>query len=209
MTSLEKSLYDDVKRYEYAVLAGRLAQSEEGQPFIHSALEKLMSSLNEDAALSTSVAIQHGGEKDIIDGYTGKYQRVLNSISISEYLKGEGVIEKAKERFGEFFNEKYEIINKKIEGAKYIIDGIKKGKYKFPEREKEKAKKDILEYGAIYLLINALETRKFNRLRGEVTSEDGEKSIDGIIKEPEKYVKNVFAEYLNMNHEKESYKKAA
>ena len=207
MTNLEKSSYDDVRRYEYAALASHLAQSKEGQEIIPGALEKLLHSLNEDAALSTSVAIKHGGEKDIIDLYTGKYQKALNSITIEEYLKEEGInCETAKEKFGKFFNETYETIDGKIEEAKDIL---KIGGYKFPDKEKERARGNIKEYGGIYLLINSIQNRKFEKLRAEVAGENYNKAPDEIMKDPDKYVNKIFAEYLNMNHEKaeeESYK---
>ncbi|MBA7605873.1 hypothetical protein ES703_13008 [subsurface metagenome] len=187
-------LEDDLKRYQYGRLAGRLYQSEEGRNFIPGALEQLMNSLHEDAALSTGVAIKHGGEEDIIGIYSGKYQKALNSINIEEYLKQAGIDTKTiKDNFGQFFSENYEIINSKIEEAKDILKG--RG-YKFLEGEKEKARENIKKYGAIYSLINLLESRKFENLRGEVAGENYSKSIDELSKNPEKYVETAFANYL-------------
>jgi len=200
------ALDDDLKRYEYAASANRISQSEEGQQFILPTLEKLRGRLNEDAALSTGIAIKHGGIEDIINAYTGKYQKILTSANIGEYLEVEGVnLETAKDNFGEFFNEKYETINGKIEEAKDILEV---GGYKFPDEEKERARGNIKKYGGIYLLIKSLESRKFEKLRGEVAGESYDKSVDEIIKDPQKYVAEVFAKYLNADYgqpKEESY----
>lgn len=135
--------------------------------------------------------------KEAIDDIQEDYKKALDSITIGEYLKEGGMnLESLKENFGEFFGNKYGTIKEKIDRAKYVIAGIKEKKYKFPEGELEKKKNDLEKYGAVYLLIEAMEGAKFEALRGEVAGENYEESVDEISKDPKKYVKAAFAEYL-------------
>jgi len=167
---------DDLMRYEDAELASRLYQSEEGKKFVPGALDNLMGSLHEDAALSTRVAIKHGGEEDIIKVYAEKYQKTLNSLNIEQLLdkQYEGILNsyldeikatKIRKEFAKFSNGKLGDIRKEFESSKYLLVGKMKGLLNPTDKEVENAEKTFKEYEKINNIIELFEDIKFENLR--------------------------------------------
>jgi len=167
---------DDLMRYENGELGRRLYQSEEGKKFVLGALENLMGSLHEDAALSTGVAINHGGEEDIIKVYAGKYQKALDSLDIEELLEKqyEGILSsyldeirvtKIRKEFAKFSNATVGDIRKELASSQYILLGKQTKSYKFSDKEVENAENTFEKYKKINEGIELLEDIKFENLR--------------------------------------------
>lgn len=167
---------DDLIRYENGESAKRLYQSEEGKKFVPGALDNLMGSLHEDAALSTRVAIKHGGEEDIIELYAGKYQKALGSLDIEELLEKqyEGILNsyldeikatKIRKEFAKFSNATVGDIRKEFASSQYILLGEQTESYKFSDKEVENAQKTFKEYEKINNILELLEDIKFENLR--------------------------------------------
>ncbi|MBU0893966.1 MAG: hypothetical protein KKF48_01720 [Nanoarchaeota archaeon] len=179
---------EDLTRYENAILAGRFAMSELDQQYVPSALKGLADSLDEDARDSTNIALDLGGAERIIDLYSRKYNKVLESANMSDlsnhysqiienYLEP-ALANKVKGEFGRFSNKTYGDINKELKKAKHIISG--EDTYEYPKSEKEWAKHIIEEYKSIKTIMAVLEADKTEKLRAKFTGKAHKDALKGL-----------------------------
>lgn len=184
---MENSL-ENVIRYEYASLAGHLAQSKEGQQYLPGALKSQMNRLEGDAATSTEIAIKHGGVEDIIKAYTGKRQDAMNLTSVGtlseyygknldSYLDGTEA-KKIRLELGKFADETFGDITKKLKKAKYVLDGEEHGE--LSDEKKNSAEAVLKKYENVMLILGMLENDKIEKLRPSAVEQSHKEALKEI-----------------------------
>jgi len=195
MTEENKPKYlEDLARYSYANVAGKLYQNESDRPFARGALEKLVESFNVDKdvleGLKAGTFASEEGIAKAIGIYAGKYQKALGSLSVPEFYDiRSGILksilgdEKAKEAqavFEKYKDQTVDSIIKKYSQARAILED-KTGL--FDEKKKEEAQKTIKKVEAIYSLITLLEKRNYEELRNGATKPTYKEMINEALKE--------------------------
>jgi hypothetical protein len=184
---------EDLVRYQYADVAARLASDKETVPFAKGALEKLIDSfgINKDVleGLKEGVFASEEGIAKSLNIYSGKYQKALDSVEVSEFygvrlkvlnsLLGDEKAVEAKATFEKYKGQTVGSIRKKVSQSNAIIED-KTGL--FDDKKKEDAKKTIEKLGAIYNVITLIEQRNYEELRNGATKGTYKEMISESLK---------------------------
>jgi len=190
-----KSKYlEDLTRYSYANVAGRLLSNKEDAPFAVGALEKLVSSFGVDKdileGLKAGTFASEKGIQTAIQIYNGKYQKTLGTLSIPEFysvrygtlksILGDEEASKAKSVFEKYKDQTIGGIMKKFRQANTKLEddtGL------FDDKAKEEAEKTLKKLAPIYNLITLLEKRNYEELRNGAMKDTYKQMINESLKE--------------------------
>jgi hypothetical protein len=160
---------EDLTRYQYGALAGRLLQSEEGGAYIGGALEQLASDLgiekSAEGFIHGSMASERGLEL-AAGSYAGKYEKAIGELTVK------GLYDAYKEYFeGNLSNEEKEIVKKKYDTNDTNIGELKKKIAKLRHNEKspdakerENAKKELENYKDIISMFMIIQDNLYKNL---------------------------------------------
>ncbi len=188
MEKENQNYLEDLKLYQYADVAGRLASDKKTAIFAKGALEKLLEQMDPksrnlaDSFVEAAFASEEGN-KIAISKNMEKYQNALNNLTVSEFYDVRKGLLKKSEEYKEVF-EKYQgqtvgSIMKKYEQSQKIVndkDDL------FDEKRKEEAKKTIEKLERIYNVISLLEQKNYFGLIKGATEGTFDKLIGGLLK---------------------------
>ncbi len=199
MTDEKKPQYlEDLVLYQYADVALRLASDEKNAPFAKGALEKLCDKFGEVLGdkkgildgFKEGALVSEQGINTAINNYSGKYQKALGSMDITEFYNvrsgilksvlGEDEFNKSKEVFEKYKGQKVSSITDEVEQAQARLQD-KKG-LNFNEKQKEEAKKILEKLAPIYSIIQFTEKRNYEELMNGATKNTYKELISEALK---------------------------
>ena len=160
---------EDLTRYQYGSLAGRLLQSKEGQMYTPGALEQLASDLGiEESAegfINGAMASKEGLETAVMT-YAGKYEKAVSELTIKDLYN----------TYRECFEDGLSDEEKEIVKNKYVSSDVNVGEIKEKisklqhqaqspdEKEREKAKKGLEKYQDVIQMLVIIQDNLYKNL---------------------------------------------
>ena len=160
---------EDLTRYQYGALAGRLLQSKENQAYVPGALEQLASDLGIEETAEGFIQgsmVSDKGLQTAVMTYAGKYEKAMSDLTVKELYST------YKECFkGELSNEEKETIDKKYLFNSTNVGEIMKELAKLQHKaqspdakEKESAKKELEKYQDFTQMLMIIQDNMYKNL---------------------------------------------
>lgn len=167
--SKTKKAFADIERYQYAGLAARLSQSQEGQQYLPGALEELAEDMgiNNEGMGFVHAAMSNEQSLEMLIGIYGqKYQAAVGKLTIAEFYKNyQGILEK------DLSDDQKKILSEKYSGKDITVSDLlsKVAKIqhqaKSPDKkEQEAAKKEMEKYKDIIGIWQVIENIQYKNL---------------------------------------------
>lgn len=193
MTETKSKYLEDLARYQYGDVAGRLGSDEKTAPFMKGALEKLIDSFDIDkdilSGLKEGAFASEQGIATATQIYAEKYQNALKQTKVMEFyevrsstlksLLGDEKAEESKAVFEKYQDQTIGSILNKFEQAQ---EKIKSKNGLFDEKAKAEAKKTSEKLAPIYNLITLLEQRNYEELRNGATKSTYKEMINEFLR---------------------------
>ncbi|MEK6897921.1 MAG: hypothetical protein AABX28_01025 [Nanoarchaeota archaeon] len=179
-------------RYEFGSLAATLFEPE-NPALANSALELLDEQLRLDKGTKAEVDFsrsKEGGLKKAVEIYSGLRNRARAECSVGEladyynvvlggYLQGEEYA-RVKGEITKYSGEKFGELSGKIQQARYVLDGAKKGLHEWKDEDLKSAQSTLEEYTNVITFIQALENAKLESLKPAAVKRANEKMFKGF-----------------------------
>ena len=160
---------EDLTRYQYGSLAGRLLQSEEGRAYVNGALEQYASERGIEESAEGFIQGSRASEKGLeiaAMNYARKYEKAMGELTVKE------LYDTYEEYFGDgLSNEEKEIVRKKYEANNTNVGELKKKiaelqhDEKSPNAKKRKeAEKELENYEDITSMFAIIQDNLYKNL---------------------------------------------